>query len=123
MRRWWKSATRPKTRQPRCCTCSWNPPVFFCPTLTLQAAHCNLRRKKNMTGEGLMKSLIVGLVALAALPALAQPGNDNGPSRTVWAAHKVPESPYTAPNKPVWHIADILKAHAGKASWDQQVML
>ena len=51
------------------------------------------------------------------------PGREDGPSRIVWAAQKNPETPYTGPNRPVWHIADILKAHAGKKSWDQQVLL
>ena len=60
---------------------------------------------------------------LAAAPALAQAGGEKGPERIVWAAQKVPESPYDGPNKPVTHIADILKAHQGQASWDQQVML
>ena len=27
------------------------------------------------------------------------------------------------PTRPIWHIADILKAHQGQASWDQPVML
>ena len=74
-----------------------------------------------------MKSLSVALVALgmsmAATAALAQAAGENGPPRIVWAAHKVPETPYRGPNKPIWHIADILKAHAGKQSWDQQVLL
>ena len=60
---------------------------------------------------------------LAAAPSLAQAGGEKGPERIVWAAQKVPESPYDGPNKPVTHIADILKAHQGQASWDQQVML
>ena len=51
------------------------------------------------------------------------PGREDGPPRIVWAAQKVPETPYTAPNKPVWHIADILKAHRGQQSWDQPVLL
>jgi hypothetical protein len=51
------------------------------------------------------------------------PGREDGPSRMVWAAQRNPPTPYRGPNKPVWHIADILKAHAGKASWDQQVLL
>jgi len=71
---------------------------------------------------------------LAASPAWSQtpapapqanwwsaPGREDGPSRAVWAAQK--ETPYYGPNKPIWHIADILKAHAGRASWDQQVLL
>lgn len=51
------------------------------------------------------------------------PGREDGPLRTVWAAQKSPETRYRAPNKPAWHIADILKAHTGKQSWDQPVLL
>ena len=50
-----------------------------------------------------------------------QPAGENGPARIVWAAHK--DTPYAGVNKPVTHIADILKAHQGKQSWDQPVML
>jgi len=72
-----------------------------------------------------MKSLPIafGFLLAGMTAALAQPGGENGPARTVWAAHKVPETPYTGVNKPVVHIADILKAHKGKASWDQRVLL
>lgn len=66
--------------------------------------------------------LAMGL-CVAAVPAFAQAGGEKGPTRIVWAAQKVPESPYDGPNKPVTHIADILKAHQGQASWDQQVLL
>lgn len=51
------------------------------------------------------------------------PGREDGPPRIVWAAQKAPETPYIGPNKPVWHIADILRAHHGKQSWDQPVLL
>ena len=74
-----------------------------------------------------MKSLTVALAALSAslmaTAALAQYAGENGPPRVVWAAHKLQETPYKSPNKPIWHIADILKAHKGKASWDQPVLL
>jgi mannose-6-phosphate isomerase-like protein (cupin superfamily) len=74
-----------------------------------------------------MNSRILMLIALgiglAASPVLAQYAGENGAPRIVWAAHKVPESPYTPPNKPIWHIADILKTHQGKQSWDQPVLL
>ena len=76
--------------------------------------------KRIVTAAGLC---LLGLSPLAAGPAMAQAGGDNGPSRIVWAAQKVPETPYTGVNKPVTHIADVLKAHKGQASWDQQVML
>ena len=76
-----------------------------------------------------MKTAMIAVAALCALtmsagaPALAQAAGEKGPDRIVWAAQKVPESPYTAPNRPVTHIADILKAHQGQASWEQQVLL
>ncbi len=74
-----------------------------------------------------MKSLTSGLVALglalAPMAALAQAGGEKGPERIVWAAQKVPETPFDGPNKPVTHIADILKAHQGQQSWEQKVML
>ena len=79
-----------------------------------------------------LNTLIVLAVALGAAPALAQTpapaaptpqanwwspaGGEDGPARTVWAAQKTPETPYTGVNKPIWHIADILKAHQGQAA-------
>src|SRR5262245_55184813 len=84
-------------------------------------------------------------IVLAAAPDLAQPpapapstaaatrgseanwwsqaGGENGPERVVWAAQKTPETPYTGVNKPIWHIADILKAHQGQARWEEKVVL
>ncbi len=74
--------------------------------------------------------LILALACAPFSPAWAAqanwwsaPGREDGPPRIVWAAQKVPETPYRPPNKPVWHIADILKAHRGRASWDQPVLL
>jgi mannose-6-phosphate isomerase-like protein (cupin superfamily) len=51
------------------------------------------------------------------------PGREDGPPRIVWAAQKTPETSYTGPNKPIWHVADILKSHKSQKSWDQQVLL
>lgn len=68
-------------------------------------------------------TLVLSVGVLSAGPAAAQAGGEKGPTRIVWAAQKVPESVYTAPNRPVWHIKDILKAHQGQQSWDQQVLL
>jgi len=62
-------------------------------------------------------------MTLAATPLLAQAAGENGPPRIVWAAQKVPETPYVAPNKLIWRIADILAAHKGQQSWEQKVML
>src|ERR1700759_4682121 len=83
------------------------------------------------------KSIWIAIaLVLAASPAWSQtpapspqpnwwsaPAREDGPSRIVWAAQKTPETPYTGPNRPIWHIADILKAHQGQKSWDQQVLL
>ena len=53
----------------------------------------------------------------------SQAGGENGPTRLVWAAHKNPETPYNPPNKPIWHIADVLKSHKDQARWEQKVLL
>src|SRR3954469_14183627 len=53
----------------------------------------------------------------------SQAGGENGPARTVWAAQKTPETVYGKIKKPIWHIADVLKAHKGQARWEQQVLL
>ena len=53
----------------------------------------------------------------------SQAGGENGPERIVWAAQKTPETPYTGVNKPIWHIADILKSHQGQARWEEKVVL
>ena len=81
-------------------------------------------------------ALLVLALVLGATPALAQtpkaappanwwsePAGENGPPRIVWAAQKTPETPYTGVNKPIWHIADILKSHQGQKSWEQKVIL
>ena len=93
--------------------------------------------------NALMPTLIALVMAVAAAPALAQtpaapaapparapqtnwwsqPGAENGPERTVWAAQKDPETRYTGVNKPLWRIADILKAHQGQPRWEEKVVL
>jgi len=96
-----------------------------------------------------LNTWIVLAIALAAAPALAQTptpapaapergggrgrgaqsnwwsqaGGENGPERVVWAAQKTPETPYTGVNKPIWKIADILKAHQGQPRWEEKVVL
>ena len=88
-----------------------------------------------------MKSpaLLALALMLGATAALAQDGNpppktpetnwwsrangEGGPARTVWAAQKDPETGYGAINKPIWHIADVLKAHRGQKRWEQKVLL
>jgi mannose-6-phosphate isomerase-like protein (cupin superfamily) len=66
---------------------------------------------------------------LASLPALAlaqdAPAGRGGRGATqsiqVWAPKPV-LSPFIAPNRPVWHVADLVKAHAGQKSWSQTIV-
>lgn len=58
---------------------------------------------------------------LAAAPLAAQ--DETTQPRKVWAAQPVPETPYKAPNRLIWRIADILAAHKGQQSWAQRVLL
>ena len=53
----------------------------------------------------------------------SQAGGETGPERIVWAAQKTPETPYTGVNRPIRHIADILKSHQGHARWEEKVVL
>ena len=62
-------------------------------------------------------------MTLAATPLYGQAGGDGGPPRIVWAAQAEPETAWTAPNRPVTHLADILKAHKGQQSWEHKVLL
>lgn len=63
-------------------------------------------------------AFVTGLV-LAALPAAAQP------QATVWYSWSpkptVP-TPWTAPNKPIWRLSEILAAHKGEKSWVQPIV-
>ena len=65
---------------------------------------------------------IIGIViaaALAALPASAQlAGKD---VMFAWAPKPLKLTPYEAPNRPVWRLADIIAAHKGQKSWSQIV--
>lgn len=55
-----------------------------------------------------------------------EPGaQGSGPAQKMPLAwvFKPKASPYIEPNRPVWHIEDILAAHKGKASWTQPVVM
>src|ERR1700722_8797089 len=64
--------------------------------------------------------LFLAATALAATPLAAQEGNPR--PREVWAAQPVVETPYKAPNRLIWRIADILASHKGAQSWTQAVV-
>ena len=64
------------------------------------------------------------LVVLAMAPAQQAVAQYEGKPRTreVWAAQPVVETPYKAPNRLIWRIADILASHKGAQSWTQAVV-
>jgi len=64
-------------------------------------------------------ALLPGL--LLAAPAIAQDVPKPPPPLMVWAAQPLPETPYKAPNRPIWKLDDILAAHKGRQSWTQTV--
>jgi mannose-6-phosphate isomerase-like protein (cupin superfamily) len=41
---------------------------------------------------------------------------------TYWAPKPTTLTPYTAPNKPVWRLAEILAAHKGQSDWVQPIV-
>src|ERR1700689_1311697 len=63
------------------------------------------------------------LVVLAMAPVQQSVAQYEGKPRTreVWAAQPVVETPYKAPNRLIWRIADILASHKGAQSWTQAV--
>jgi mannose-6-phosphate isomerase-like protein (cupin superfamily) len=49
-------------------------------------------------------------------------GGGNKGSIDSWVFKPAKAGIFTAPNKPVWHLKDILAAHAGKADWAETVV-
>ena len=63
-------------------------------------------------------------LALAGLPiavAAQAPAPSRPPLTTVWMAKPV-ASPFLAPNRPHWKLAEILAAHARQANWTQPLV-
>jgi mannose-6-phosphate isomerase-like protein (cupin superfamily) len=65
----------------------------------------------------------VGSSALAQTQAPAAGPFTNTKSIVAWAAKPARLPPYTGPNKLVYRLADVLAAHKGKQSWQQEVFL
>ena len=68
-----------------------------------------------------MTKLRLILLAAAAL-VCAAPLAAQEKSREVWAAQPIVETPYKAPNRLIWRVADILASHNGQQSWTQAVV-
>ena len=76
-----------------------------------------------MKASRLGLGLLAGAV-LAIAPAQQAAAQYEGKPRTreVWAAQPLVETPYKAPNRLIWRIADILASHKGAQSWTQAVV-
>jgi mannose-6-phosphate isomerase-like protein (cupin superfamily) len=69
-------------------------------------------------------SCVAGMLALLALPALAQQNVPVNAPPHVWMgwAPKPTTLPEYGPNKPVTRLPEVLAAHKGQASWSQDVV-
>lgn len=62
-------------------------------------------------------------LAAAAVAMLTMAGAQAQPQLLyAWAPKPDPMTLWKAPNKPIWRLADILKAHQGQASWVQPIV-
>ena len=73
-----------------------------------------------MAATGL-RTAIAALVCFLAPPALAQTA-PKLPTLYAWAPQPVKPTPYAAPNRPVWRLADLLAKHKGQADWTETVV-
>ena len=84
---------------------------------------------KHIRGKGVAALAAAAAMGLFLQTASAQSAGGDAaraaapaPKSTVAWVFKPKASPYIAPNKPVWHIADILAAHKGQTDWAQPVV-
>jgi mannose-6-phosphate isomerase-like protein (cupin superfamily) len=68
-------------------------------------------------------ALTIGSDALAQTQAQATAPAPTSKNTVAWAAKPAKLPPFTGPNKLVYHLADVLAAHKGKQSWQQDVFL
>jgi len=66
--------------------------------------------------------LAAALLAGSGLTALWSQNNGTKDSQTVWAPKPVSLTPWTAPQKPHWKLADVLAAHKGQKSWKESIV-
>jgi mannose-6-phosphate isomerase-like protein (cupin superfamily) len=64
---------------------------------------------------------VFAVACLGMLPADAQ--SERPKPLSAWAPQPVKLAPFTAPNKLLWKLTDILAAHKGQNAWEQTVAL
>ena len=58
---------------------------------------------------------------MEAQDAAAAAGGGRGPAQQWWS-YKTRPGIYTAPNKPLWKLSDLKRAHAGQNNWQEQIV-
>lgn len=61
-------------------------------------------------------------MAMAATAAQAQTPSATPPALLGWSPKKNPVTAYTAPNKPLWKLSEVLAMHSREASWTQPIV-
>src|SRR5258708_37568484 len=64
------------------------------------------------------------LILCAAIACLSGAADAQQAAKPIlaWAPKPARLTPYAAPNKPLWKLADILKKHAGRQNWRETVV-
>ena len=63
----------------------------------------------------------VSLVRVEAQDAAAAAAGGRGPAQQWWS-YKARPGVYAAPNKPLWKLSDLKRAHAGQNNWQEQIV-
>lgn len=70
-----------------------------------------------MTSSRFAVSWAIGGASFLFLSVLWGQNNGRPGSQTVWAPKPAALTPWTAPNKPHWKLADVMTAHKGQKNW------
>ena len=81
-------------------------------------------------GAALTAIAQVGPEVLSAQDGQAAPGGGRGgrggrggqPAALVWAPKPTTLTPYDAPHRPLWKLADVQAMHKGQANWRQPII-
>ena len=71
---------------------------------------------------GIFSSLAAAQDPTGAAASAPKPETPRPPPIFAWAPKKAPYGAYTAPNRPLWKLSDVLAMHAGQKSWSQPIV-
>src|SRR5438067_8004840 len=99
----------------------------------MEASNVRKREEAGMTdrriGFGAIAMVAVGLLGIGS-PSDAQFNGREDPmpvtapklAEPFWSAKPTSPTPYVAPNRPHWKLAEILAAHRGQSDWVQPIV-